>query len=116
MKETGKSVLLKIICFSGAICAAIWCCYEYLKNEDMCEVYFKRFTEDDESIYPDLTVLLPHLLDEEELKKAYGNNINTSMFHQNLIGKRYDDYIQNASLEKVIEVSQAKLTSCHLCH
>ena len=106
MKETKESVFLKIICLSGAIATSIWCCYEYHKNEDMCEVYFKRFTEDDESIYPDLTLMLPHQLDEVALQEAYGNNVTSSLFLQNIIGNKYDDSIRRISIEKGIEMNQ----------
>ena len=52
MNEKGKFALLKVICILGALSTTIWCFYEYLKNEDMCEVYFKRFTEDQERSVP----------------------------------------------------------------
>ena len=106
MKDTKESVFLKIICLSGAIATSIWCCYEYHKNEDMCEVYFKRFTEDDESIYPDLTLMLPHQLDERALQEAYGNNVSSSLFLQNIMGNKYDDSIRSISIEKGIEMDQ----------
>ena len=106
MKEAKESVFLKIICLSGAIATSIWCCYEYHKNEDMCEVYFKRFTEDEDSIYPDLTLMLSHQLDESALQEAYGNKVNSSLFLQNLIGNRYDDSIQRVFIEKEIDISE----------
>ena len=106
MKEKEMSVLLKIICASGAICTSVWCCYEYLKNEDMCEVYFKRFTEDKESIYPDLTLMLPHHIDEIALQREYGSDVNSSAFFQHLIGDIHDSHILNITLEKGIQVSQ----------
>ena len=106
MNENGKFKLLKLICVFGALATTIWCCYEFIKNEDMCEVYFKRFAEDQESIYPDLSIIIPPQLDETALQREYGNKVNSAIFTQNLIGERQDHHIWNVSVEKKIELSQ----------
>ena len=85
-----SSILFKAICLSGAIATAIWCCYEYNKNEDMCEVYFKRFLEDEWSIYPDITISIPHQLNEEALKQTFGGQINSSSYRKTLQGVAWD--------------------------
>ena len=106
MKENGKFRLLKLVCVIGALATTIWCCYEFIKNEDMCEIYFKRFAEDEESIYPDLSIIIPHQLDETALQREYGNAVNPVIFTQNLIGERQDHHIWNISMEKKIEIHQ----------
>ena len=69
-KLTIDLVLRRILLF-GAIVSVIWCCYEYAKNEDMCEVNYRLFLENDEHVYPDLTVILPIQVNETKLKFVY---------------------------------------------
>ena len=94
-----SSILFKAICLSGAIATAIWCCYEYNKNEDMCEVYFKRFLEDEWSIYPDITISIPHQLNEEALKKTFGGQITSSLYRKMLQGRAWDDRILQVPID-----------------
>ena len=46
----------KLICVLTTLSLIIWCGYEFSKDEDVCEVVFKRFYEEKESIYPDLII------------------------------------------------------------
>ena len=91
----------KVFCLLAAIASVSWCCYEYSKNEDMCEVYFKRFLEDDESEYPDLTIVLPQQLNETKLEKIFGKNMTSSRFRKILVGEDWDDRILNTQMEDV---------------
>ena len=93
--------LFKTICISGAIACTIWCFYEYSKNEDMCEVYFKSFLEDEESVYPELTIGFPHQLNETKLQMKFGKDMNSSIFRKHLEGKLWDDRILDTSLKDV---------------
>ena len=62
----------------------IWCCYEFNKNEDVCEVLFKTFHEDRDSIYPEITFGVQNRFNETALK-AYNQirhkqHLNKLMF------------------------------------
>ena len=94
-------VLFRIVCVSGAISTTIWCWYEYSKNEDMCEVFFKKFLEDDESVYPDITIMFPHQFNETAIQKHFGNNINSSSVRKILQGEEWDDRIMDIKLEDI---------------
>ena len=112
--EPNFEVIFKIVSICGAIATTIWCCYEFSKNEDMCEVYYKRFLQDDQSIYPDITVLMPYQLNEtafRELRTA----INTTTFRQILEGTHWDDEILQIPLEDVrLKLSDNLMSSCIL--
>ena len=107
-------VIFKIVSICGAIATTIWCCYEFSKNEDMCEVYYKRFLQDDQSIYPDITVLMPYQLNETAFRQLR-TAINISTFKQILEGAHWDDEITKIPLEDVrLKLSDNLMSSCIL--
>ena len=100
IKELDFKVIFKIVCACLALTTTIWCCIEFGKNEDMCEVSYKRFLQDNQSIYPDLTVIMPYQLNE----KAFQNlrtAMNVTTFKQILQGQHWDDEIMSIPLEDV---------------
>ena len=67
--------IYKTFCLIGAIITASWCCFEYSKNEDICDVYFKRFLEDEESVYPEMTIVVPQQFNETKLQTLFGKRM-----------------------------------------
>ena len=107
-------VVFKIICMCGAIATTVWCCYEFSKNEDMCEVYYKEFLEDNQSIYPDITVMIPYQLNETAFQNS-GVGMNISTFKKILRGAYWDDEILNVSLEDAsVKLENYMISSCIL--
>ena len=78
--------VFKVICVSGVLATTVWCFYEFAKNEDTTEVKFKRFLEDEDSIYPDISIMIPHQLNDRKIRKILGNDFNTSMYRRYLFG------------------------------
>ena len=114
MKTKEKYVLyfvFKFLCALGAISCSIWCCYEYSKNEDMCDVYFKEFLEDDDSVYPDVTVMIPHQSNETALKTKFGEKMNSSTFRKTLTGEIWDNRTLDVPLEATILKTEDYLIS-----
>ena len=59
-KIPGCNVLhnaFRLVCILTTIALVIWCCIEFNENEDVCEVSFKTFNQDEDSIYPDMIVV-----------------------------------------------------------
>ena len=111
-KHTIDLILRRILLF-GAIISVIWCCYEYAKNEDMCEVNYRRFLETDEYVYPDLTVILPIQVNETKLKLAFGKDINASFFQGILFGYYWDDRIMDVDVDDVsLPLSEYMISHC----
>ena len=107
-------VVFKIFCISGAIATTVWCCYEFSKNEDICEVYYKAFLEDNQSIYPDLTLMIPYQLNETAFRNS-GVAMNTSTFKKILRGDYWDDEILDVSLEDTsLKLDNYMISSCIL--
>jgi hypothetical protein len=94
-------VVFKFLCAFGAIASSFWCCYEYSKNEDMCEVSFKEILEDEESVYPDVTVMVPHQTNETALKIKFGDTMNSSTFRKIMAGATWDNRTLDVPLEEV---------------
>ena len=111
-KELDYKVIFKLICACLAVSTTIWCCYEFGKNEDMCEVSYKRFLQDAQSIYPDVTVIIPYQLNKIEFEKL-GIGINISTFEQILQGELWDDEMLKVPLEDVrIKSENYLIASC----
>ena len=98
--ESNFIVICKIICICLAVTTTVWCCLEFGKNEDMCDVSYKRFLQDNQSIYPDVTVLIPYQLNETAFEML-GLGINVSTFTRILQGQEWDDEMLRIPLEDV---------------
>ena len=80
----------KLICIFVTLALVIWCSYEFNKNEDICEVIFKKFLDDDDSAYPILTFIIPDRFNETTLKK-YDENINPEAYRNFILGQFWND-------------------------
>ena len=102
------SALFQIACFVAAMGLLIWCFYEYSKNEDVVEVSFKKYGEDSQSIYPDITLCFNNPFYDEELKK-HDVNWNSQKYSLFLTGEQswyWDDGMPVEYWdERVLEVS-----------
>ena len=80
----------KLVCVLATLSLVIWCGYEYYKNEDVCEVLFKTFHEDEDSIYPELSFALPNRFNESALR-AYKEGFNEHNYKRFLQAVGYWD-------------------------
>ena len=80
--------IFKLFCIIATIILVLWCCYEFSKDEDVCEVLFKRFLEDDDSVYPTLTIVITNLFNETKLKK-YDESFTSHAYQNFLTGPMY---------------------------
>ena len=111
--EKSLHVVFKVICLSGVIAASIWCCYKFSKNEDSSELLFKTFLEDEESIYPDLTIAIPHQLNDTAIRKTLGNDIGASMYMKYLSGGYWDDRMPNIRLDDIsVKLEDNLISKC----
>jgi hypothetical protein len=93
--------VFNILCLCTTISVVFWCCYEYSQNDDVCEILFKRFHGDDESVYPDLTFCVPDQFDETALKK-YNENFTADTYRKFLSGSiPWDERYLNVNFSEV---------------
>ena len=110
MESSGCWKLLGIhfqmVCILGAAFTLFWCCWEYSKNEDVVEVSFKRYGEDPQSIYPDITLCFESPFSDEKLN-LYGEGINNARYRYFLSGQAFDKRMLNIDYETVsLELKQ----------
>ena len=76
--------------------------------------FLKRFAEDDQSIYPDLTILLPYQVNETAFQKIK-TGLDISTFKRILQGVYWDDEILKIPLEDVrLKLEDYLMSSCIL--
>ena len=86
----------KFSCILTTLALIIWCCYEFNKNEDVCEVLFKTFHEDQDSIYPEITFGVINRFNETALN-AHNASFNAHNYRNFLQGGDQWD-------EKMVEI------------
>ena len=79
-----------LLCILTTIALVIWCCYEFSKNEDVCEILFKNFQEDKDSRLPELTFGLPNRFNETALRR-HNHNFNENDYRHFVAGGDYWD-------------------------
>ena len=106
-------LVLRHLLVAGAIASVTWCCYEYSRNEDMCEVSFKRFLEDNDRVYPDLTVWMPIQINETKLKEVLDSKWTTAVFQNILYGNHWDDRILDIQLSDLyLPLNEYMISHC----
>ena len=93
-------ICFQILCTLGAAFTVFWCCWEYNKNDDVVEVAFKKFGDDPDSIYPDITLCFESPLSEEKLN-LYGDEINKAKYQYFLSGQYFDKRMLDIDYETV---------------
>ena len=63
---------------------------DFIQNDDLCEVSFKRFHSDTDSIYPAITICLNTPFVEERFQKV-SSTINSSSYESYLAGNHHVD-------------------------
>ena len=117
--------VFKLFCIVATVILVIWCCYEFSKDEDVCEVIFKRWLVDDDSVYPTMSLVISDLFNETALKEYDQNytrmdyrnhfmvNPNPKMFDidHDLVGMKAEDYVLKTCLHKTFHDALASKMS-----
>ena len=90
----------KLLCILTTLSLVIWCGYEFSKDEDISEILFQKFHEDEESIYPELTFAVPNRFNETALRE-YDKGFNEINYFKFLQGDDWDDKMLDVDFEKV---------------
>ena len=96
------SNLFTCLCILTTLALASWCFYEYSKDEDVCEVMFKEFYQDEDSVYPELTFGFPNIFNESALRK-YDQTFTVNNYKSLLFGGNYWD-------EKMMDVDYKEVS------
>ena len=94
-------VIFKWLCIIVVIVYAQNSVREFVQNDDICEVSFKRFHSDKDSRYPTLTICLNAPFVEEKLQKIT-TTINSSFYESYLMGRiEVNDHLMSIDYDKV---------------
>ena len=94
------TTLFQLVCFSAAFAMLCWCSYLFSKDEDMCQVSYKRYNDEKADVYPSFTMCLRTPLKKRKWnrilsKESYldflaGNEIRTP-WNQTLMEVEYEN-------------------------
>ena len=85
------------LCFFTTIGTLSWCFYEFARNDDLCQVTFKKFNIDKEAIYPHISLCFEKPFSRNEYEH-YGEETLDKYF-EFLVGKSQDPKWLNSSYE-----------------
>ena len=119
-------------CIFVTLVAVSWCIWEFSNNDDITEISYKKYGEDDRSVYPDLTLCFDHFLNNEKLLEMGTNESEYRKFltgeeeNQNLVQVDFENvslqlkdhiiigpFIRLTNSTKKLENIQSPLTSPH---
>lgn len=87
-----------LICVITTVGLTIYCIYQYSRNEDVSQISFKQYHEDEDSIYPAISLCLTDYLNRTVLKdgsseKEYKNFMKGKSWSDEMSKIDYDDAI-----------------------
>ena len=88
--QQGVTRSFRLICVAGAIVASVWCLYVFVLDEDISLVSFKEFNDEDDGLYPSVTLCFAFPFLEEKLKN-YGDHITGTLYQKFLKGEYWDE-------------------------
>ena len=84
----------------------------YFEDEDLTEISFKMYNQDEESIYPGITICIDKPFDNNKLEK-FGEGSNKTMYTQFLQGRMWDDRMLKINFDSVvIDIKDYLIEAC----
>ena len=93
------TTVFDVACGIGACITLSWCCWMYSLNEDLCEVSFKNYNVDEDSIYPSISLCFTYPFSAIETDK-YGEEM-IEKYYDLLKGKYLDDTLLKMDVEDI---------------
>ena len=96
-----------LLCVAATIALIVHCFHQYMLNQDLCVVDFKKFNGDKVNhqygTYPSVSICIDNPLLEKRLNsKKYGKNVNVDNYRQFLAGSYWD--------QKMLEIDYDNVT------
>ena len=111
-KYLSIDTFFQILCVISTICLGSYVIYQYILDEDLTEVSFKKFHEDDESIYPEISVCLTDAYLDNRLKQL-GAGINGRSYRKFLNGEHWDDRMAKIDYDNVtLDIKDYLIETC----
>lgn len=94
------NVLFQLTCFCVVTFLGYLCYHEFIRNEDFCEVNFKKMYNEKETVYPSLSLCFTHPIYDNKLQK-YEQGLNYTTYESSLLGHEVSDKLFNISYSDV---------------
>ena len=88
------------LCIVTTIALTGWCLYKYTLDEDVSVVVFAKFNDDNQRLYPALTMCFWNPFYNEKLK-MFGTGINTSTYSKFIQGNHWDNRMTSIDYDEV---------------
>ena len=93
-------IIHQMICICAVLSLTCWCLYKYNLDEDVSIIGFETFNDDENNIYPSITLCFWNPFLNKKLKR-YGVGINTTTYADFLRGKHWDDRMVHIDYDDV---------------
>ena len=101
LNEKSLATCFYILCLTSAFLMTLWATVEYFKNEDVIEISYRKFNQNEEdSQYPAMSLCFMDAYKESSFRGAFGEKINITAYkdfingntwNENMIKIDYDD-------------------------
>ena len=92
--------MFHMICGLTTVIFTSYCIYQYLLDEDISRIDFKKFNSNENHIYPAITLCFSYPLLAEKLTR-YGEGIDVSSYTSFMEGNLWDDRMANIDFDDV---------------
>ena len=105
MKDNSILVKISVVLFhflcGSIVCRFAYLCYsEFLRNEDFCEVSFKKIYSQGENLYPSVSLCFTTPIYDQQLHK-YDPELNSTIYQSYLTGRQDNNQTLNISYDEV---------------
>ena len=108
--------LFRFVCMMLTISFVTYNIILYSEDEDLTEVSFKMYNQDEESIYPGITLCVDKPFETYKLKK-FGKGINKTAYKQFIQGRLWDERMLKINLDSVvIDIKDYLIEACIKSH
>ena len=94
-------VIFILLCFVITILMVTKCFLNYVRNEDVCLVSFKRFNDNADQVYSTTTLCISNPIQKDKLEMISKGLYNTSSYTKQLQGQYMDEIISDIGYHEV---------------
>jgi len=89
------------ICVFVTISFSLWTFWVYQRDEDLTNIQVRQFHEDEESIYPSITLFFYSPIPEPEKLKEYGEDLTAAKYKRFLQGDEWSEILKSVNYNDV---------------
>ena len=104
--------LFQLVCIVLTVSIITYNIILYSEDEDLTEVSYKMYNQDEESIYPGITICVDKPFQSDKLL-AHGDGINKTTYEKFLRGRLWDDRMLKINFDSItIDIKEYLIEAC----